>query len=257
MSANPALGVHGPHLPSEGRVRGCGLTLAYREWNPSSDGLPIVLLHGITGSSADWQRTALHLAGRRLLAFDARGHGDSDWAADEAYGGDQHFADLALALDALGVDHCLLAGFSMGGGVATIAAAAMPERVAGAVVIDAYPHAEMTPGSRRIAGWVSRYREGGAWFDPAIARHFFEQLAEGRDARLDLWSLWEAITCPVLLVRGESSDVLTAQAAAEMLARLPHARLETISGVAHQIPSARPREVADVLAAFADTFDAR
>ena len=96
MSANPALGVHGPHLPSEGRVRGCGLTLAYREWNPSSDGLPIVLLHGITGSSADWQRTALHLAGRRLLAFDARGHGDSDWAADEAYGGDQHFADLAL-----------------------------------------------------------------------------------------------------------------------------------------------------------------
>jgi len=61
----------------------------------------------------------------------------------------------------------------------------------------------------------------------------------------------------VLLVRGEASDVLTAQAAAEMLARLPHARLETISGVAHQIPSARPREVADVLAAFADTFDAR
>ena len=31
MSANPALGVHGPHLPSEGRVRGCGLTLAYRD----------------------------------------------------------------------------------------------------------------------------------------------------------------------------------------------------------------------------------
>ena len=236
-----------PPLP---RLAGSGLSLAYREWNGPADGLPLILLHGITGSSADWRGVAGHLSGRRVIALDARGHGESEWAPDEAYGGDQHFADLALALDELEIERCLLAGFSMGGGVATMAAAALPERVAGVAVIDAYPHGQMTPGSRRIAGWIARYRDEGAWFDPAIARHFFDDLAEGRDARLDLWSMWEAIACPALLVRGSESDVLTAEAAQEMIARLEHAQLETIPGVAHQIPFARPRELATLLESF-------
>jgi pimeloyl-ACP methyl ester carboxylesterase len=213
--------------------------------------LPIVLLHGLTGSSADWAVVASHLPGRRLIALDARGHGASDWDPGAAYAGDEHFADLATALDALGIDRCIVAGFSMGGGIAIIAAAAMPARVAGAVVIDSYPGPVMTPGSRRVAHWIAGFSDHGAWFDPAIARHFRDQLAMGIEARLDLWPLWEAIACPALVVRGALSDVLPESVADEMLRRQPLARLHTVPGASHPIPFARPADLAGALATFA------
>jgi pimeloyl-ACP methyl ester carboxylesterase len=129
-------------------------------------------------------------------------------------------------------------------------AAALPERVKGLVVVDSYPHPAMTPGSRRIAGWVSRYTNGGR-FDPAIARQFASQLAAGQEDRLDLWSMWEAVECPALVVRGALSDVLPEALAAEMVARQPRARLLNVPDVAHGIPYARPAELAAAIAAFA------
>ena len=235
-----------------GRVRGCGLTLAYREWNADAGGLPLVLLHGITRSGNHWDGVARRIEHRRIIALDARGHGDSDWDAAEEYGPDQHFADVATALDGLGLERCVLAGFSMGGGVAMLTAAALPERVAGVAIVDAYPHPEMTPGSRRIARWVSSVAGSQERFDPAIARHFREMLAAGLEARADLRAVWSAIECPALVVRGSESDVLPSHIAEEMLALQPRARLATIAGVAHPIPARKPRELAALLAAFAD-----
>lgn len=235
---------------STNRVRGHGLQLAYREWNGDADGLPLVLLHGVTGSSADWTATVASLPGRRIIALDARGHGASDWDPDEDYAGDQHFADLAVALDELEIERCHLAGFSMGGGVAMITAAALPGRVASITAVDSYPQPTMTPGSRRIASWVSGFASGTALFDPAIARRFAEQLAAGNDERLDLWPMWEAIESRALVVRGELSDVLPAEVADEMLARQPRSRLHSVRGVAHGIPYVRPTELAAALEGF-------
>jgi pimeloyl-ACP methyl ester carboxylesterase len=233
------------------RTAGHGLSLAYREWNAGAAGDPLVLLHGITGSSADWSLVVRHLGGRRIIALDARGHGESDWDPDGAYAGDHHFADVATALDALSIERCSLAGFSMGGGVAMLAAAALAERVSGVAVIDTYPHPEMTQGSRRIASWIAEYADrAGAWFDPAIARHFRDQLAAGTAERIDLWPMWEALECPALVVRGELSDVLPPEAAAEMLVRQPRASLITIDGVSHAIPYRRPGELARALEDF-------
>ncbi len=192
-----------------------------------------------------------HLDGRPSVALDARGHGQSDWDPGEEYGGDQHFADIATALADLEIERCVLVGFSMGAGVAMLTAACLPERVSGLVVIDAYPHAEMTPGSRRIAGWLSTYADNAAaWFDPAIARHFRDQLAAGRDARLDLMPMWEAVECPALIVRGAESDVLPAEVAGEMLTRQPRAHLVNIPGVTHGIPFARPAQLASAIMDF-------
>ena len=236
-------------LCTRDRVTGCGLSLALHRWYDGFGGDPLVLLHGITGSSADWAGLMHHLAPAPALALDARGHGESDWDPHEAYHGDAHFADVVTAVEALGLDRFAIAGFSMGGAVAMMVAAALPDRVTRLAVIDAYPDPRMTPGSRSIAGWVARYQPGG-WFDPAISRSFREQLAAGRDARLDLWPMWEALRCPTLLVRGSRSDVLPAPMAAQMLARQPLARLETISGVGHGIPFEAPGELAQVLVPF-------
>ncbi len=240
--------------PRGGTVAGAGLRLAYLEWgDPAVPGPPLVLLHGLTGSAADWLPVVRRLrTPGRVIAVDARGHGDSDWASDAAYAGDAHFADVATALDALAIERCVLVGYSMGGCVAILTAGALPERVAGLVVVDAYPAPEMTAGSRRIAEAVAALADAANGrtrpaFDPAIARRIAEELADGAPRRLDLWSLWEAVACPILLVRGALSDVLPAAVAAEMCARQPRARLVTLPGVAHQIPFASPDRLAELI----------
>lgn len=236
-------------VPVVRRVRGAGLELAYREWNIRASGLPVVLLHGITASSADWSGVAAALPGRRLIALDARGHGASDWAADEAYQVDMHFADVAMALDDLGIQRCVLVGYSMGGGSAIVGAACLPERVARLVVVDAYPFAEQSPGSARIARWVSAAAPETRTFDPAISRRFRELLDAGVSTRADLTPFWMEIACPVTVVRGSLSRVLPEATAQRMVAMLPHAELVTIDGVAHGVPYHRPRELAAVIAA--------
>jgi pimeloyl-ACP methyl ester carboxylesterase len=229
------------------------LRLAARVWPGPAERLPLVLLHGLTASAATWTSIGPLLAARRtVIAWDARGHGDSEWSPDAAYAGDAHFSDLALALDALGLARCALAGFSMGGGVAILAAGALPERVARLVVIDAYPDPAMSPGSLQIARMVATYvaPDAAPSFDPAIARAFADQLALGDAHRLDLWPFWEAGTQPALIVRGGCSDVLTEAMAAEMLHRRPSAALHVMEGVAHAIPALRPRELAARIDAF-------
>jgi pimeloyl-ACP methyl ester carboxylesterase len=232
------------------RVSGSGLTLQGREWNAGSPGVPIVLLHGITGSGADWARVVPGLGPGRVIALDARGHGASDWDAAEGYGADQHFADVSAALDSLQIEQCLLAGFSMGGTVAMLTAACLPERVAGVAVIDSYPHPAMSKGSRLIARWISNSDDSPRSFDPAIARQFRFMLAEGHAQRLDLRTMWASIDCPALVVRGAASDVLTSELAADMLATQRLARVVTIPGVGHGIPRYQPGELGVALATF-------
>jgi 3-oxoadipate enol-lactonase len=238
-----------------GLINAGSVRLAWRRWPGPADALPIVLLHGLTESSAAWQPVAARLArSRTVIAWDARGHGRSDWAPDAAYAGDAHFADVRHALDVLGIERCVLAGFSMGGGVAILCAGAMPERIARVVVIDAYPDPVMSPGSRQIAEYVASHPPNGdrPAFDPAIARAMAEELSHNDPRRLDLWPFWEAGDQPALIVRGALSMVLTEPMAAEMLRRRPSARLHTIANVAHAIPALRPAELAAAIESFSD-----
>lgn len=223
-----------------------------------------MLLHGIGGLGIDWAPVSERLAARRrVFAPDARGHGDSAWSAEEAYHTDAHFSDVARLLDELAIDRCVLVGYSMGGGVAILTAAALPERVAGLVVVDAYPAPEMTEGSKEIARHVAGYAggppllpDGRPRFDPAIARHMANDLDAGRP-RMDLWTMWAAIACPVLLVRGEQSTVLPKELADEMLRRQPGASIETIAGVGHQVLFRGPQQLATAIETFVTALDSR
>jgi len=237
-----------------GRVRGRDLELRYVAWGDRSEAEPLVLLHGIGGDVEHWSRFVAALAsGRRVVALQARGHGDSDWARDADYSTDAHFADLVSALTQLGLGRSALLGFSMGGGVAMIAAAARSELVSRCIVVDAYPAPEMTPGSRGIARAIAGLRRS-RWrprIDPAIAEAFRRDLAAGA-TRLDLWPFWEALDLPTLLIRGEASTVLPLVLANEMLHRQPRASLAEVPGAGHGIPFSHPEVLARLVEGFLD-----
>ena len=102
------------------------------------DGVPVVLLHGLTATRryVVMGSKALERSGFRVVAYDARGHGESAPAPSPgAYEYEDLACDLFDVLDASGVDRAVLAGASMGGHTALRAAIERPERVAGLVVI--------------------------------------------------------------------------------------------------------------------------
>jgi pimeloyl-ACP methyl ester carboxylesterase len=240
------------HLPdaAAGRLEANGLDIAWRQWHPEAAGEPLVLIHGVAGSGGRWQAVAECLQDRRLIAVDARGHGQSGWDPGEQYDAAPHFADVANALSQLTVERYAVCGFSMGGGIAILLAAAFPEAVTKLIVVDAYPAPEMTDGSRRVARWLASTGAALPNFDPAIARQFRDQLARPNPRREDLWSMWESLHCPVLLVRGASSDVLPESLAMEMLRRQRRASLVTVAGAGHGVPHEQPAELARLIEQF-------
>ena len=70
-------------------------------------------------------------------------------------------------------------------------------------------------------------------YDPAIAVPFKVAAAAAPDTDTSLWHIYDAITCPVLAVRGQHSDLLSAATHAEMATRGPRAELATIADVGH------------------------
>lgn len=104
----------------------------------TGDGPPIVLLHGLTATRRYVLQGSRHLLGRgyRLVAYDARGHGDSGAPDDpRAYAYDLMVGDLERVLDEKELESPVLVGSSMGAHVATAFALARPERVAALVQI--------------------------------------------------------------------------------------------------------------------------
>lgn len=90
--------------------------LYYYDWGTPS-GTPVVLIHGWPLTSASWEMNARVLAdnGYRVIAYDRRGFGRSDWAA-KGYEYNTLASDLNDLLEALDLRNATLVGFSMGGG---------------------------------------------------------------------------------------------------------------------------------------------
>ncbi|MEN8184404.1 MAG: alpha/beta hydrolase [Myxococcota bacterium] len=125
--------------PRSRRVPGAeGVELHLLEW--SEEGVPFVLLHGFSNDAHIWEDFAPTIAPHyRTLAFDLRGHGDSDRHAEALYDYDHHLADLEAAFESLDVDRLVLCGHSFGGRVATLYAGRHPDRLAGLVIVDSAP----------------------------------------------------------------------------------------------------------------------
>jgi pimeloyl-ACP methyl ester carboxylesterase len=112
-----------------------GITIAWRAWG-ERNGNGIVLIHGGAGHSRWWDHIGPLLAeGRRVVALDLSGHGDSD--RRDRYGW-KAWADevTAVAMDATGAARPVVVGHSLGGLVALEAAALHGAKLNGIVIID-------------------------------------------------------------------------------------------------------------------------
>lgn len=98
----------------------------------------MLLLHGLLGSSRNWQTTGADLASRyHVFALDLRNHGRSPHADEMSY--EAMMADVVAWMDARKIPRATLMGHSMGGKVAMLLACRFPERVERLIVVDIAP----------------------------------------------------------------------------------------------------------------------
>jgi 2-succinyl-6-hydroxy-2,4-cyclohexadiene-1-carboxylate synthase len=139
-------------------------------------GEPLVLLHGFSGSGANWAEPVAHFARKfRVVTIDLIGHGQTESPDNpKRYAIEQAAADLIAILDALDMPRVNLLGYSMGGRLALYAALAYPMRFGRLVLENA------SPGLKTAAE-----REARIASDEALARRIEGQ---GIPAFADYWT---------------------------------------------------------------------
>jgi len=227
-------------------------------------------------------------SGFRVITADLRGHGESDWADDGDYSIDAFAKDITEISKTFDSQPAVV-GASLGGLAALLAEGELsPGCVSALVLVDVAPQLE-PEGVARITGFMSACPEGFeslvAAADaiaeylphrprPADLSGLAKNLRLGADGRyrwhwdpafltgrlrpsmsVDRHRLLRAaasLNVPTMLVRGRESDMLSEEAAAELLAAAPHAAYADIAGARHMVAGDRNDEFANAVVGFLD-----
>ncbi len=268
------------------------LKLAYQEWGP--DGGPVILaLHGFGVSGHMFDEFGQRAAERyRLINLDQRGHGDSEWASDGDYTREAFVADVEAVREELGFESVILMGHSMGGLNAVEYTFQHPERVSALILVDVGPEAAkegvdnimrftrgpdeldfdefvqnaMRFNTRRTEENIRermRHRlrplENGKWtwkFDKRF-REGEGAVRSGSELSSDeLWRRFRELAPPVLLLRGQQSDILSQEVAERTAGEIPAARLVVVPEAGHSVPGDNPDGFTEAVTAFLDDVGA-
>lgn len=242
---------------------------------------PVLFLHGGSAHAHWWDFTAPALCGEfHALALDQRGHGDSEWAKDWAYGSRHYVADLEALIAGSDLGAPAIVGHSMGGHNALLYAAGHAASVSAVVAVDSTPDypqravdflrnvAERPPRrydslEEACADFRLLPRETKA--SPEVIRHIaqftFRSDADGEwihklDRRtmirepLDVWALLPQVKCPTLLIKVSESPMVDLAVARRMVASLPDGRVEEIGNSFHHVMLDNPRALIATLKDF-------
>ena len=211
-------------------------------------GVPVVFHHGLGSDWTCWQPQLDHLrATRRAVAFDARGHGESDRAA--AYSIDALADDLDRVVTALGISRFILVGHSFAGTVLSDYAGRHPEKLAALVYVDAVGDASGAPADVK-----EYFRKQDAAVTPQRLQEVYEKAlgpkAKAETRRRILASAARLDLPAFSMLRGQMGDFHAREAVAPFsgpklaidaegndspiqAAHLPGVERRTIPGVSH------------------------
>ena len=146
-------------------------------------GVPVLFVHGNGGNRTQWAAQLEHLrATTRAAAFDLRGMGESEPAANADYSVEGFAEDVAAVADALGLERFVLVGHSYGGAVAAAYAGKHPGRLAGLVFADVAGDIRNPPAAQAEALRRGLLPEN---YEDFTRRWFEGILARGTDATKD------------------------------------------------------------------------
>jgi pimeloyl-ACP methyl ester carboxylesterase len=250
-----------------------GLRLHFRDYPGNPAKAPILCIPGLTRNARDFEGVAQRLAGeRRVIAVDLRGRGESDYAVDAlSYVPPVYLQDLGALIAEHCVTPVVVFGTSLGGLMAMLLSLTARQTLAGVLLNDVGPVLG-AEGMARIRSYVGTDPRFASWDDAARAiaenhagtfpdygiadwRVWAHRMCRERDgairfdydmniaepfrlpapeAGFDLWPAFETLHgLPSVLIRGERSDVLEAETAAEMALRLPGMEYVTLPRIGH------------------------
>lgn len=254
-----ALGPHGFHK------------IHYTEWGDPENPEVVVCVHGLTRNSRDFDFLASALAkSYRVVCPDMPGRGLSDWLVQkEDYTITTYLGDIAVLLGRLNVEQVRWVGTSMGGLIGMFLATLPGSPVNRLILNDIGPQISQesqariaqylgsNPSFADAASAESYFRTVHApfgpltdeqWkqitlssikpapeqgfmlrYDPGIAEAFRAHRKGGGS----FWEVWDTIRCPVLVLRGAESDLLSQETASAMLQRGPRCQLVEFAGIGH------------------------
>jgi len=237
----------------------------------TGSGRPILILHGLFGSSGNWQSIARRLAPAFFVhAIDLRNHGASPWSPEMSYR--IMAGDVAGYMRQRGLERPVLVGHSMGGKVAMELALSVPERVEALLVLDIAPSAYERAHDHILDGMLSvnvralksredadrelsativeprvrqflltnlRRTEGGgfAW------RLNLDGIAAAYDSLLEDVGRGRSSQVAAMFLRGGRSDHIGIPEEQAILAAFPRARISTVPDAGHWIQAEAPDEV--------------
>jgi pimeloyl-ACP methyl ester carboxylesterase len=247
------------------RFKGAGLTLNCLDYGGEGNP-PMLFLHGGSAHGHWWDFTAPAFTDSfHALALDQRGHGDSEWSSEWAYGSRHYVEDLERVIGVWGLGPPVVIGHSMGGHNTLLYAASNPNAVRALVVVDSpadysqravdflqsiaeKPAPKYSSLDEACAKFRLLPRETRATAEilQHLARFTFIQAEDGSwSHKLDRRTMIREpinispqlgkITCPALVVKLSDSFALDREVARRMAAAMPRGQMVEISNSYHHV----------------------
>ncbi len=269
--------------PREDFIEANGLRFHTREWGEARSKHAVIMMHGYAETSDVWLDVGPDLGREfRSISFDLRGHGQSSYASNQDYSRTAQVEDLEALVEQIGLRSVTLVGHAMGGANAICYAAEHPESVSALVLVETapemlrsgmeslrrlvatasefrsieeaieafrpfYPYATNDQIQRRALAGLKSENGGYTWdFDPIFRDATARPIAPDPGQRRfhDLWDSADRLQCPLMIIRGSETDMMTPEAIQRLHRRVIGSRVSLIEEAGHPVPTDQPSMLA-------------